>query len=242
MQEKIARLWPANPGSCLMPIDHTIEEGESTISLALQYGFFVNTIWDYPANADLKRKRKDMNVLMPGDIVVIPDKEIKEVSGATEQLHRFKRKGIPAIYRLQVFDCEKPRANQAYRLSLDGQVLRGTTDANGILQQPVPPDATEGELIIGPDEFRLTIDFGHLDPITEISGVQKRLNNLGYLCGEADGELDEPTRDALADFQDRFGLEPTGELDDATLKKLEEVHDAPNQFPNQPQPAAGGGN
>jgi N-acetylmuramoyl-L-alanine amidase len=225
-----------------MPIEHIIEEGESTISLALQYGFFVNTIWDDPANADLKQKRKDMNVLMPGDTVVIPDLEIKQVSGATEQQHRFKRKGIPAIYRLQVFDFEQPRANQDYRLIVDGQVLRGTTDANGILEQPVPPDAREGELIIGPDEFRLAIDFGYLDPITEISGVQKRLNNLGYLCGEPDGELDEPTRDALADFQDRFGLEPTGELDDATLKKLEEAHDAPNQFPQQPPPDDGGGN
>jgi hypothetical protein len=46
----------------------------------------------------------------------------------------------------------------------------------------------------------------------------------------------------LADFQFRFGLEPTGELDDKTVKKLEEVHDSPNHFPKPPDPETEGGN
>lgn len=225
-----------------MPTEYTIDEGDTTIGLSEQYGLLADTIWNDPANASLKQKRKDMNVLLPGDVLVIPDLKVKEVTKPDAKKHRFKRKGIPSLFRVQVFDGEDPRANQDYRLVVDGKVLKGKTDADGVLEQPVPPNAQEGELIIGPDDFRLAINFGYLDPISEISGVQKRLNNLGYLCGEPDGELDEPTRDALADFQFRFGLEPTGELDDKTVKKLEEVHDSPNHFPKPPDPETEGGN
>ena len=213
-----------------MPVKHTAEEGDSVIKLADQHGHFAATIWNDAANAELKKKRKDMNVLLPGDVVVIPDKRVKEVKKPTGEKHVFRRKGIPAIYRLQLFDVEEPRANQTYKLTVDGQLYEGTTNENGILEEFVPATSQQGELIVGPDEFRLLIDFGHLDPITEIIGIQKRLNNLGYFC-EEDGTLNESTQDALADFQYRFGMEDTGEPDEATVRKLEEVHDRPNEFP-----------
>lgn len=214
-----------------MPINYTVVQGDSIIRLADQHGLFSDTIWNDPANAALKSKRKDMNELVPGDVVVIPDKRPKRIEIATNSKHRFRRKGIPALYRLQLFDVEEPRANQSFTLTVDGNVVEGNTDANGMLQVHVPATAKAGELIIGPDKFQLLIDFGHLDPITEISGIQKRLNNLGYHCGDPDGTLNDATQDALADFQYRFGLDDTGQPDQATLDKLEEVYDHPHEFP-----------
>ncbi len=216
-----------------MPIRHTIAPGDTTIGLSEKHGLFAGTIWDDPANAELKQKRKDMNVLMPGDVLVIPDKRIKEVSKASDQKYKFKRKGIPAKFRMQVFECETPRANQQYRLIVDGVRLGGKTDGNGVLETYISPVARHGELIVGPDEFRLEIDFGHLDPIDEISGVQMRLNNLGYGCGEPNGEMNDQLRAALREFQQRFQLPATGELNDQTRKKLEQVHDASSSFPGQ---------
>lgn len=224
-----------------MPILHTIEQGETTIGLSEKHGHLADTIWNDGANASLKEKRKDMNVLLPGDVLTIPDKRVKEVSKPDGQKHRFKRKGIPAKFRLQVFDCEEPRANQDYQLIIDGKVIKGKTDRDGILEEFVPANAKQGELITGPDEFRLIIDFGFLDPISEISGVQKRLNNLGYVCGEPNGELNEATRDALADFQHRFGLDVSGDADKKTIDKLEEVHDGSKKFPEPKEQAKGGG-
>jgi len=214
-----------------MPIRHTVVQGDSVIRLADIHGFFPQTIWDDPANAALKEKRKDMNELVPGDEVVVPDKRPKELPIATGARHVFRRKGIPAAYRLQIFDVEEPRANQEWVLTVDGREYKGTTDANGILQLYLPATSREGELVIGPDEFTVGIDFGYLDPITEITGIQKLLNNLGFFCGDPDGTLNDATRDALADFQWRFELDDTGEPDEATLAKLAEVHDAPNAFP-----------
>ena len=216
-----------------MPIKHSIQQGESTISLSERYGFFAQTIWDHGENAELKRLRKDMNVLLPGDKVVVPDKRLKEVSKPSDQKHRFRRKGIPAKFRLQIFDGEKPRAKQDYRFTIDGTIFTGKTDASGVLEIYISPAAKEGILVIGPDHFELVVDFGHLDPISEISGVQMRLNNLGYDCGEATGELNEATREALRKFQRRFLLTESGQPDEATRKKLEQMHDDAHEFPQQ---------
>jgi N-acetylmuramoyl-L-alanine amidase len=224
-----------------MPVQHTVVEGDSVIKLADIHGFFPDTLWNHPANAALKSKRKDMNELLPGDVVVIPDKKEKSQTVATGASHKFRRKGIPALYRLQVFDVEDPRANQEYTLNVDGRELRGSTDEDGVLEQYVPATAREGELIIGPDRLRVLIDFGYLDPITAITGVQKRLNNLGFFCGEPSGTLDAATQDALADFQFRFDLDETGEPDQATLQKLEEVHDHPHEFEEEEGVGGGGG-
>ena len=216
-----------------MPIRHVIEQGDSVIQLSEEHGLFAQTIWDDPANADLKARRKNMNILLPGDVVVIPDIRPKGERVETLQHHRFRRKGIPAIFRLQVFNIEEPRANQDYVLDIDGVAQEGTTDEQGILEVYLPPDAEKGKLVIGPDRFFLKMQFGHLDPISELVGVQKRLNNLGYDCGEADGELNADTKAALKAFQRRFDLAVTGEPDEATLQKLEEVYDRTNTFPEE---------
>jgi hypothetical protein len=214
-----------------MPTKHTIEQGESVISLSERYGFFAETIWDHPNNAELKRTRKDMNTLLPGDVVFIPDLREKTVSVVTAKRHLFRRKGVPAKFHIQVFDGEKPRANQDYELTVDGRVYPGKTDDKGVLHEWVPPGARSGELRIGPDAFTATLRFGHMDPIETLSGIQRRLNNIGYACGGTGGELDDRTREALSSFQHRFGLPDSGEPDEATVRKLEEVHDQPAQYP-----------
>ena len=60
--------------------------------------------------------------------------------------------------------------------------------------------------------------------ITEISGVQGRLTNLGYDCGKINGKLDSETREALLSFQKTNRINETGEADSATLDKLEQLH------------------
>jgi hypothetical protein len=179
-----------------------------------------------------------MNILMPGDVLVIPEKRMKEVRAATGKKHSFKIKGIPAIFRLQMFDVEDPRKNQSYEIILRGpfgqKKLSGVTDGDGVLQVYVPPDARSGALTIGPDKYRLDVAFGELDPINTLSGVQKRLNNLGFKCGDPDGELNDATRSALSKFQQRFDLPVTGEADDATTAKLESVTDLVSEFPEEP--------
>jgi N-acetylmuramoyl-L-alanine amidase len=65
---------------------------------------------------------------------------------------------------------------------------------------------------------------GGLDPVNTPTGVQARLTNLGLDCGKIDGIIGPRTRLALERFQIKHNLEPTSELDDATLSRLESIH------------------
>jgi N-acetylmuramoyl-L-alanine amidase len=224
-----------------MPIRKEVQQGDSVVKLATAAGFLPATVWNHPENAALKKRRAHMNVLMPGDVLYIPDREPKDSDAATDQLHTFVRKGVVALFRLQVFDVEEPRANQEYRLTLDGRQYEGTTDKAGVLEHFVPPGSERGELIIGPDNARIEILVGHLDPIDEITGLQKRLANLGYVDVVADGTMGPQTRTALAAFQRRFGLAETGEPDADTLEKLRAMHDDISEFPPEPESAAPAG-
>ena len=214
-----------------MPTPHTIRQGESITSLAERYGHFVETIWNHADNADLRQRRTDMDILMPGDVVVIPDKRLKEVSKSDKQKHVFRRRGVPAKFRMQLFDFDTPRANQDYTLSIDGKLRNGTTDDQGVLEEHVPTGAREGILIIGEDNFRIKVLFGELNPVDDITGVKQRLRNLGYDPGPIDESESPVFKSTLAAFQRRVELEPTGELDDPTRSKLKDLHESQGDLP-----------
>ena len=216
-----------------VPTSHAIVDGDSVIGLSDRSGFLATTIWDDGANADLRQRRTDMNILLPGDVVVIPDLRKKFEKRPTGCKHRFRRKGIPAVFRLQLFDMNVAVAAMPYTLTVNGVAKTGKTDGQGVVQQFVPATARTGELKLGEGDnvFTMNLQFGYLDPLNEISGVQNRLTNLGYDCGSETGKLNEATKLALLDFQRDNSLEKTGEIDAATKAKLGEIYDKPYKYP-----------
>ena len=199
-----------------MPIRYTVNSGDCT-RIAFEHGFFPDTIWNHPDNSALKKSRKDPNVLMPGDVVSIPDKELKEASKPSDKKHRFRKKGIPAKLKVRLLKKGKPRKNEHYRLSVDGASTEGNTDGDGFINQALPPNASEGKLIVGEgansDVFLLR--FGHVDPLVSDTGVAGRLHDLGYSVGE-------DLAGALRKFQTDNELDATGGMNDATRNKLKE--------------------
>lgn len=205
---------------------YTVKQGECIDSIAFKHGHFWETLWNLSENTELKQKRKDPNVLFPGDEVFIPDKREKTESGATEQRHRFRKKGVPAKLRL-VFKIEhEPRANERYWLSVDdGPFQTDTLDETGLLEVSIPPNAAKAHVFVG-EGVRKTehvFKLGNVDPISKPSGIQSRLANLGYPC-EHETHLGETTRSALREFQKDHGLNASGELDDATQNALKKAH------------------
>lgn len=213
---------------------HTVQQGECFSSLASKYGFKdYRSIYDHSENAELKEKRKNPNLLYPDDAVFIPDNELKEVDGETEKLHRFVLKQDKVMFRIVIKDQdEKPFADTRYELRVDKKVFEGTTDGTGKIEQEINANALSGYVVFYPKDEdgneivgTIPLSFGHLDPVTETSGIQSRLNNLGFGCGKADGVIGEKTKAALLAFQKKYGLPESGECCAATREKLRQMHD-----------------
>lgn len=201
---------------------YLVQQGDCIESIAAAHGLFWHTIWDDPENAELRARRASPNALLPGDRVHVRERRSKEVPGATEERHRFRMKGVPSRLVLVLRREGEPRAGLAYTLFVDDAPgIAGVTGADGKIDQPIPPDARRGRLVL-PEGETLNLLLGHLDPRDEVSGAQGRLHNLGYACGDPDGELGPWTMMALLAFQRHKGLPATGALDPATAAALEE--------------------
>lgn len=212
--EPMAQTGPVGAG------DHVVRLGECVHSIAYEAGFFWQTVWDDPANQELKRVRKDPAVLLAGDRVTIPPMRRKDESCPAEQRHRFRQKGYPKILRIQITFLERPVANEAYTLEIDGRATTGSTDAGGWLIRGIPPNARRGLLTI--QRRRYTLNLGHLGPVEELIGVQARLRTLGLYMGAVDGAHNDATVAAIREFQKSRGLEPTGQPDEPTRRQLVE--------------------
>ena len=199
-----------------MPIRHTVEQGECITSIAGEYGLFWETIWNHPDNADLKRLRQDPNVLAPGDVVVVPDKQIKQESGSTEKRHRYRLKAVPAKVKVRVLFDDEPRANQTCQICVEGRWQKGATDGDGFLEFPVPPGAREAGIMIDQGDCQefIELQLGQVDPLDSGSGAVVRLQNLGY-------DTTDPTS-AIRAFQATESLQVTGAMDSPTKARLKE--------------------
>lgn len=205
-------------------------------AIAYRHGFSdYRIIYNHPDNAEFKKLRPDPNLIYPGDVLYIPDKDPGKKPGDTEKKHKFKKKGKKTYLKLRIRDSEdKPYKDADYELTIDDSKdkLTGKTDGDGKLEQEIPPAAAKGELILksksGSDEIIAVIELelGQLDPIDQNTGVQARLNNLGFDCGDVDGTMDSETEAAIRAFQKKTpGLTETGTADEATKNKLVELHD-----------------
>lgn len=203
-----------------------VEAGDCFHSLAEAHGFTWETLWNLPENEALKRAGRTPHVLHPGDRVFIPEPRPKEVDGQAEVRHHFKRLGIPNKLRLQVRDGGQPLKHLGFEVDFGGEVQRGTSDGEGVVEVVIPAGARAGRLKMGTGAKQKTydLDLGGLDPVASVTGVQARLNNLGYDAGEVDGHLGPNTRDALRRFQFHQQLKETGEPDAETIAKLTALH------------------
>lgn len=204
---------------------YTVKRGDCITSIAAASGHFWDVVWNDPANAGLKKLRQHPNLLREGDVVQIPPLRSKTVNLFTGARHRFRRKGIPATLRLRFTQFDHPRPDVPYTLLVDGvMVQEGRLDDDGHLEAFIPPGAREAQVLLGdpPEEHHFLL--GHLPPVAELEGVCARLANLAYAPGPPAGAMTPALIAAILSFQKDWELEETGEPDDATRRKLEEVH------------------
>ena len=207
---------------------HTVEQGDCLESIAFQEGFAWKTLFDLPENRDLKDARGCHNILLPGDAVHVPDPAVKEVEVPTDtDKHVFVRSGAQTTILIRIRNRGKKVEDQPYALTLGEEPEIGMTGAAAEIEATRNVLEREGSLSLGEEgsEQEFEILLGHLDPITELSGVKGRLNNLGYDCGSPDHRENPETTYALQVFQATHGLKVTGIPDEDTRDRLLQVHE-----------------
>jgi hypothetical protein len=205
---------------------HVVEQGECVSSIALAYGMLPDTIWKDDENRELRALRGSGQVLLPGDVLIIPEREERVVEAGVEKRHRFRRKGVPEMLRLRFYVEDEPLADLPCTVDVDGVVRSMRTDAQGGIEVPISPDAQRARVsfegqsgVEDPAAEPLVYEFalGGMDPITQESGVRQRLDSLHLL--DEDGELEE----AVRIFQEQNELPATGIVDEATRSRLAEL-------------------
>lgn len=206
-----------------MPVRHVVQQGEHLATLALQYGFrHVATVWDAPENEALRATRENPYVLLPGDVVSIPDREARVEEAPTGRRARFRIAGEKLLLRVVLLDWfGKPMAGAECKLALDGREEDVTADGDGAVEREIRGSSREVKLTAGGYEFELML--GHLDPSSERSGACARLAGLGYLPSPDEGDDDDALRGAIEFFQHDYGLTVDGELGDALSSALRDA-------------------
>jgi N-acetylmuramoyl-L-alanine amidase len=215
--------------------NYVVKQGDYLALIASRFGIpDWQTIYYHSENAEFRRKRPDPNVIKPRDVIFVPETVAKTLDCATDRRHRFIVKQPPALEFEVVLKDEnrEPFMNTAWTILANGLEVHGATDSNGLLSARLPHGTKHVDLFLDMMPWeRWTLDVGALDPVSDsgdpvVTGIQARLNNLGFWCGAVDGELGPLTQAALAEFQRVvLGREsPTGRIDSETSARLVSEH------------------
>ena len=167
---------------------HTVLEGEHLAGIAAQHGFHdLGTILDHPENDELKKSRPNPNILVAGDRVFIPDPEEKEEVAATQKRTIFQLAGLGLELHAKIVD----QGFAAFSGDVTLKALGTTTPMkpNGdVFESFLDPTAKHATLQFPVSDTErkrppITLEPGRLDPLDTLSGLQQRLNNLGYFAG-----------------------------------------------------------
>ena len=146
-------------------IEHTVRRGECINSIAARYGFFWETVWNHGPNSDLKRERENPDHLLPGDVVVIPALREKHESRATEQKHRFRRKGVPIELVLRIL--KDPAEHRVIALDPDDNDPGNYDDQPKVIEEEPDPEPEANEA------YELVVDRKSFTGSTDADGVLK---------------------------------------------------------------------
>lgn len=209
---------------------HTVVQGECLAELAARFGRLPDAVWRHPSNALLAARQPSMHILAPGNRIVFPKRETKDMVVQVNRSYRLLRKAVQANLNVRFLDgYGRPHADVRYLLEIKGpRVARqhgshGTLDSAGFMRAYILPSV--GNVLVTLDgQFgreSYEIEVGALDPIDTEEGVVARLNNLGLDC-----IVNEPASlaAAVAAFQRLVGRPVTGQLDDDTRTALLAEH------------------
>ena len=210
---------------------YIVRQGDHLARLAFIHGFEADEVWNHERNGELREMGRTPELLAPGDVLYLPVKPKEGLSFSANTSNRYQAR-VPQIKVSMVFkDADRILADEPYEIhglgtdGSSGQPETRKTDAAGKIDLELPVTTREVTIVFPGPNVAYEVRVGDMDPLAELSGIQKRLENLGYLPRERESAAEGAyVQSAIAAFQKRHGLSPTGTLDEATTKLLKDEH------------------
>jgi len=206
---------------------YVIRQGDYLSKLGPARGFNPETAWADPKNDPIRKKRTSMNMLQPGDVVWLPDEPRPRlpVAGGSTNAYTARIPKVTVKLKLQVGGVALAKEPYVIR-GVGPEPIDGATDENGFLSAKVKVHVREFEVELTKRKRSLRVRVGDMDPINELTGVQKRLTHLGFYLPTKTGTENFEALDArqivsaIRAFQSSKGIKVTGKMDDETSKAL----------------------
>ncbi len=224
---------------------YVVRQGDYLTRLAAQRGFDADEVWNHADNAALRRRRPSPEVLAPGDLIRLPEREPRELRLRSRTKNRF-RASVPRVeIRVTLTQGDQRLSNEPYVVEGVGAAsITGSSDGSGVVSVQVPVTTSALQLRLPNRSCVYPILVGHMDPLSEDSGLRSRLQHLGHLDGSLreslsfgalgtsaflretiPGPADDALPAALESFQRAHGLPVTGRADEATVAAIRRAHD-----------------
>jgi hypothetical protein len=211
---------------------HIVRRNEHLSQIASRFGVSAAEVWDHPRNGDLRRRRRDPNVLAPGDVLLIPKPPRRDpVRIAHKGSTHFTLPPEPTVtVTIRLRDEHGEFRGEAFDVRLRGArpedppLCEGTTGGSGEVVFDVPVSIHEVVLRVPGRSYATVVYVGGLDPAATESGIRARLRHLGFLRPSRPGLEAQAFEDAVRRFQAEQGLAVTGRMDADTAARLQDEH------------------
>ncbi|MCA9619430.1 MAG: peptidoglycan-binding protein [Myxococcales bacterium] len=216
---------------------YVVRQGDHLARLAAERGFDAAEVWNHDANRELRERRRNPQVLAPGDVIYLPEARQSRLRLTAKSQNRYQA-DMPTVRVDQVLTFgARPLADERYEVhGLGGEPLLRRTDREGRARFEAPAHLRHVHLYLPDQNVAALVQIGHLDPETEDQGLRDRLAHLGYLLPRGllppslAGDVADPAtrareiEDALRRFQRDRELPENGAPDEATLAALLDAH------------------
>jgi hypothetical protein len=176
---------------------YVIRQGDFLAKIAHQFDFDPDAVWNDSSNDDLRALRPNPNILLPGDLLYIPDQVDKQpvvhnlTTGAT---NTFISPSPPTIAVSHVLVGADPStyASKAYTIKELDQLTGLETDGDGRVKFEAPVTLHAATVVFTDTGESWVFTLGGLNPINSLSGRFQRLQNLGYIASDIQYDADTP--------------------------------------------------
>jgi hypothetical protein len=211
---------------------HKVVQGESLASIAKHYGFrSEDVIYNHSNNSDFKKLRPNPDIIHVGDEIFIPEinpaKYQVELNKKTTFIRKHPKENLSLLLNFEE-DEDAQGAGIDAILIVDEIEYSSKSDADGLVEWKLPKTPIRTgmvKLFLEPDQNEAThafeVKLGDLNPVSENTGIQARLNGLGFHCGKIDSKIKNKSEEAIRKFQKVNDLVVDGVAGKNTQQALE---------------------